>query len=305
MKNNIIYNLLLLLLLMATMSFASCKDDKHEMVYKSLKINSTRLFLVIGEQGTVEINSGNGYYRAQSSDANVATATVSGETVTVTTVGYGKATITVTDRIILETATFEVTVQPKSYLTCPDNRHPHPINLGLPSGTLWACCNVYASSPEDYGGYFAWGETLVNRSYSWSGYTLKDEKGYYIDIGSDIAGTQYDVAHVRWGDFWVMPSREQIDELRMNCTYTWTTKNGINGGQFTGPNGSTIFLPAAGNRWDGMPKWGISLFEDGDSGFYWSSSNSDGVCGFTFYRDGVIIYYDDRCKGYQVRPVSR
>jgi hypothetical protein len=307
MKNNIINNLLLLLLLMATMSFASCKDDKHEMVYKSLKINSTRLFLVIGKQGTVKINSGNGYYRAQSSDANVATATVSGDTVTVTTVGYGKATITVTDRIILETATFEVTVQPKSYLTCPDNRHPHPINLGLPSGTLWACRNVYASSPEDYGGYFAWGETETKWEYSWSEYTLRNNSTF-TDIGSDIAGTQYDAAHVRWGGFWVMPSKEQQDELRMNCTYTWTIKNGISGGQFTGPNGGTIFLPAAGFRCNDEPKAGDHFYV-GYQGIYWSSTqipwNEYRAFGFNFNESGQYSNDEVRYIGLPVRPVSR
>jgi hypothetical protein len=167
---------------------------------------------------------------------------------------------------------------------------------------------VYASSPEDYGGYFAWGETLVNRSYSWSGYTLKDEKGYYIDIGSDIAGTQYDAAHVRWGGFWVMPSKEQQDELRMNCTYTWTIKNGISGGQFTGPNGGTIFLPAAGFRCNDEPKAGDHFYV-GYQGIYWSSTqipwNEYRAFGFNFNESGQYSNDEVRYIGLPVRPVSR
>lgn len=155
-----------------------------------------------------------------------------------------------------------------AHLTCPDNHHPHMIDLGLPSGTKWACCNVEANKPEDYGGYYAWGETEEKDSYDWSTYIHCDgTKETCHNLGSDIAGTQYDVAHVKWGGSWVMPSKEQQDELRNNCTLEWTTVNGVNGRKFTSKiNGGSIFLPAAGGRWYS------ELNYAGRYGNYWSST---------------------------------
>ena len=136
-----------------------------------------------------------------------------------------------------------------AYLTCPDNNHPHLIDLGLPSGTKWACCNVGANKPEAYGDYYAWGETETKSTYDWSSYIHCDgSQSTCHNIGSDIAGTQYDVAHVQWGGSWVMPSQSQIKELVENCTHEWTTLNGVNGRNFTGTNGGTIFLPALQSR---------------------------------------------------------
>ena len=120
--------------------------------------------------------------------------------------------------------------EPPSHLTCPNDKHPHMIDLGLPSGTKWACCNVGATKPEGYGGYYAWGETEeksifndVTYIYSIGDDTNGD--GWYEDyhskegtygqwqqLGDDIAGTEYDVAHVKWGSPWRMPSFDQINE---------------------------------------------------------------------------------------------
>lgn len=152
-----------------------------------------------------------------------------------------------------------------SVLTCPDDHHPHAIDLGLPSGTKWACCNVGASSPEQYGGYYAWGETSEKSYYDWDTYAYLNDNTGCINIGTDIAGTQYDVAHVRMGGSWRMPSHEQQIELINNCNRTWTNPNGVNGILVTGPSGGQIFLPAAGLRWNDDHKY-IS------DGFYWSSS---------------------------------
>ncbi len=157
----------------------------------------------------------------------------------------------------------------QSYLICPDDHHPHMIDLGLPSGTKWACCNVDTDHPENqsptnYGGYYAWGETETKSNYSKSAYQYY-KNGDYQSIGFDIAGTDYDVAHVKWGGSWVMPSKEQQVELTNNCTHTWTTQNGVSGWLFTGTNGCSIFLPAAGVR-------RISDLQDaGSCGYYWSS----------------------------------
>ena len=186
---------------------------------------------------------------------------------------------------------------------CPDNHHPHMIDLGLPSGTKWACCNVGASKPEDYGGYFAWGETENKTIYDWNTYIhcVGTEETCH-NIGSDIAGTKNDVVHVKWAGSWVMPSLDQIEELLDNCTYKWTTVNGVKGGKFTSKNnGFSIFLPAAGYRWN------IGLYSVGSDGCCWSStqypSSSNYSYDFCFGSDKAYKSYDYRNLGRTVRPV--
>lgn len=196
---------------------------------------------------------------------------------------------------------------------CPDSNHPHMIDLGLPSGTLWACCNVGASKPEEYGGYYAWGETKTKSVYNWYTYSYwHDSDGDdYVDnneltnIGSDIAGTSYDAATANWGAPWRMPTKAQIQELLDNTTSGWTTQNGVYGRKFTGSNGGTVFLPAAGHRWD------EGLDGEGSGGLYWSSSlvESYPYCAYylNFYSGGAGWYYgyyglDD---GHSVRPVRK
>ena len=190
------------------------------------------------------------------------------------------------------------------YLTCPDDNHPHMIDLGLPSGTLWACCNVGATTPEGYGGYYAWGETEEKDYYDWETYIHCDgDWDTCHDLGDDIAGTQYDVAHVKWGGSWVMPSLDQIKELLNNSTSKWVTENGVNGRRFTGSNGGSIFLPAAGGRWYDDPD------DAGFSGVYWSSTqnpwNSGGAYFLFFYSDNAYWDFIELYYGSTVRPVSR
>ena len=195
--------------------------------------------------------------------------------------------------------------EPESYLTCPDGNHPHMIDLGLPSGTKWACCNVGADKPEFYGGYYAWGETEEKSYYYWETYIHCDGSfSTCHDLGSDIAGTQYDVAHVKWGGSWVMPSSDQQVELIKNCNYEWTTVNGVNGEKFTSKNnGGSIFLPAAGDRVNS------GLIGAGSSGYYWSStqypSNTIGAYHLRFYSSGTSTDINDRHNGRSVRPVVR
>ena len=199
--------------------------------------------------------------------------------------------------------------EPKDYevshsLTyCPDDHHPHLIDLGLPSGTKWACCNVGATIPEGYGGYYAWGETQEKSVYNWDTYQYGSSWTNCQDIGSDIADTSYDVAHVQWGGSWVMPSLDQIEELLNNCTYEWTTLNGVKGGLFTGSSGGSIFLPAAGDRWYG------DLQSVGWSGSYWSSSqyysNSSYAYGLDIDSGSTSNNSRNRFDGRTVRPVCR
>ena len=191
------------------------------------------------------------------------------------------------------------------HLTCPDSHHPHLIDLGLPSGTLWSCCNVGANTPEAYGGYYAWGETEGKLKYNWSNYIHSDGKqGTSHNLGSDIAGTKYDVAHIRWGRDWRMPTREQRDELVDNCTFEWTTINGIYGGKFTSKtNGGSIFLPAAGMGWGDEFKFASSR------GYYWTStintSDSDFASYLYFDSNGATLNGGHRYAGRCIRPVVK
>ena len=182
--------------------------------------------------------------------------------------------------------------------------HPQAVDLGLPSGTKWASCNVGATKPEEYGGYYAWGETETKTTYDWSTYKHCDGSSSTChDLGSDIAGTKYDVAHVKWGGSWMMPSEEQQDELINNCTYEWTTVNGVEGGKFTGTNGGSIFFPSAGDRSDS------GFYNVGSNGYYWSStqdpSGADDAYGLNFYSGGSYSGSYGRYNGFTVRPVSR
>ena len=119
------------------------------------------------------------------------------------------------------------------------------IDLGLPSGTKWACCNVGATTPEANGNYYAWGETQPKGNYSDRTYQYYQDKTW-VNIGSDIAGTYYDAATASWGAPWRMPTEDQCEELKNECSIVWTTYNGVYGRMFIGPNDSTVFLPAVG-----------------------------------------------------------
>lgn len=186
------------------------------------------------------------------------------------------------------------------------------VDLGLPSGTLWATCNVGANSPEEYGDYFAWGETQPKTTYDWSTYKYGDYEltkycndsyyGYngYTD-NLTVLQPGDDAATANWGNGWCMPTYGQWEELYQNTTHTWTTQNGVNGRLFTATNGNSLFLPAAGYRWDD------ELYNVGSYGGYWSSTLYTGrpVRAWTFYFNSD--YYDmghsDRFYGSSVRAV--
>ena len=186
---------------------------------------------------------------------------------------------------------------------CPDNNHPHMIDLGLPSGTKWACCNVGANSPDQYGDYYAWGETEVKESYTWETYIhAEGEWGTCHDIGTDIAGTDYDIAHVKWQESWQMPNLEQVKELLENCTKVWETIGSVNGYTFTGTNGNTIFVPAASFIYD------TSIINESKDGRYWTSTlstNPNQSYYMSFDAGGTAWEnYDNRPLGCTVRPVT-
>ena len=179
--------------------------------------------------------------------------------------------------ILLSLMTFATSMaQDDVVLSCPDDNHPHAIDLGLPSGTKWACCNVGATKLEGYGGYYAWGETEEKDDYTFETYIHCDSTyDTCHNLGNDIAGTQYDVAHIKWSGYWVMPSYDQIKELTEKCTRERVTVNYINCIKFTSSiNGNSIFLPASGIRSFDESLNNEGLQYVGISGFYWSSTQS-------------------------------
>ena len=192
------------------------------------------------------------------------------------------------------------------------NGHEY-VDLGLPSGIKWATYNVGATKPEDYGGYYAWGETEEKNDYSWSTYKWcndsYDRQTKYCTSSSygtvdnkTTLDPEDDVAHVKWGGTWRMPTKAEQDELCNNCTWIWATQNGVNGYKVTGPNGNSIFLPAAGYR------DGTDLNYSGSYGYYWSSSLYEGdssynACILYFGSSGYDWSSYSRYYGHSVRPV--
>ena len=213
------------------------------------------------------------------------------------------------------------------------------VDLGLPSGTLWANMNIGATSVQDNGLYFAWGEpvgysgdTSDGRLFDWAHYKWMTEgqsswkyinKYQTADGTTDACWYKYnwdaleyefigdgltelqpedDAAHVYWGGDWRMPTLDDIKELLYNTTYEWITVGAVSGGKFTSKiNGKTIFLPAAGRRWDG------ELSNAGFNGFYWSStlhaSYPYSAYYLGFYSGGANWYGNYRFGGHTVRPV--
>ena len=155
---------------------------------------------------------------------------------------------------------------PKTATTGTLNGHEW-VDLGLPSGTLWATCNVDANKSEDYGGYFSWDEG--NKSVA------------------------------NWGDCWCMPSKEQWEELMENTKSTWITKNSVNGRLFTADNGNSLFLPAAGLS--------NIFNDSGFCGYYWSGSldtdSTNDAWSLLFVSDFCDMYVSSCYYGRSVRPV--
>lgn len=188
-----------------------------------------------------------------------------------------------------------------SFTTIDEITPGQEVDLGL--SVKWAGWNVGATSPEQYGGYYAWGETEEKSDYSQGTYKYYDiQTGEYINIGDNISGTQYDVATVKWGDGWRMPTKEEIAELNDECRFEGYTYKGVAGVKVTGSNGNTIFLPAAGDR------DGTSIYNAGDYGYFWSGSLNESS---SYYAWGLYVNSDgnhdvgsgNRSYGLSVRPV--
>ena len=164
------------------------------------------------------------------------------------------------------------------------NGHDY-VDLGLPSGTLWAACNVGAVVPEDVGDYFAWGETFPKELYDWKSYKYGDYRNEHFEMTKYCSKSDWglngfiddltvledadDAAQANWGADWRMPTKEELEELYQLTTWKWITVNGVEGRLLTGPNGNSIFMPATGFYLDGeviCPGLGI----------YWSNTLHSG-----------------------------
>ena len=207
------------------------------------------------------------------------------------------------------------------------NEQPTPqpesdwVDLGLPSGLLWAKCNLGASSPEEYGDYYAWGEVTTKEVYdaqTYSYYTMEDDgvtiatlskynvNGRYGIVDSlTVLQPEDDAATVALGSGARIPTHEEWEELCQNCTRESVSQNGVKGNRFTGTNGNSIFLPAAGQY------YGSELHGAGDecNGKYWSSSlwtdNSACAWKFEFYYNNGGIDATYRIYGRSIRPVRQ
>lgn len=202
---------------------------------------------------------------------------------------------------------------PSGSITSSNGQRHDYVDMGLPSGTLWATCNVGASNPWNYGDYVSWGETSPKSNY-YTNYKYEDTKYLYHLDGFDLAGLPKgyhdllrelepsdDAAYVKWGNRWRTPSVEQFIELKKYCKTVWVVVNGVKGRAFTGPNGNTIFLPATGLY------YGTQLGYEGEEGFYWSRrmDSRDEYTAFCLHFDetGAICDTNYRVRGQCVRPV--
>ena len=232
-----------------------------------------------------------------------------------------KSSLTLTKAVISEDVVFSLPSSDKSYIALPyvvaDDKYYYGeddrwVDLGLPSGILWAKYNVGATSPEEYGGYYAWGETEEKDSYTEDNYKYchllgYDEWGFpyykWHDIGNSISGSKYDVASKKWSSGARMPTRNEALELITKCTFKSHILEGISGNLVIGPNGNSIFLPFSGVR------EGNVLDENGYHGYIWTSSiySSNHAGAYFLGYSSAYGSVDDeaiRSCGLPIRPVK-
>ena len=189
------------------------------------------------------------------------------------------------------------------------------VELGLPSGTKWAACNVGAKRPEEFGDYYAWGETETKSTYNRNTYRhcdlsynkltkyCNDSVYGYEGLVDNITILEPldDAATANWGPAWRMPTLVEFKELYDNCTMVWSSRNGVNGWLFTGPNGNSVFFPAAGYRFDS------ATLNEGIIGYYFTSTlfNEYPFSAWYFYFNSSSYDIGNSYRGYgqSIRPV--
>ena len=270
-----------------------------------VSLDRTSLSMTVGDTQTLTAtvapsNATNKSVTWSSSNTSIATVSSSG---VVTAKAAGAATVTVSTNDGGKTALCAITVSQPG---------PEAVDLGL--SVKWASCNVGASSPEEYGNYYAWGEIETKNDYDWKTYkwcngslstlTKYNTKSYRGTVDNKTQlDLSDDAARANWGEKWRMPTMAEQDELRTKCTWIWTTQNGVNGYLVTSKkNGNSVFLPAAGYR------DGTTLYDAGSGGYYWSSALLTGdpcsACNVGFGSSFVYMNYYARNYGQSVRPVT-
>lgn len=270
----------------------------------SIKLNKTSLELHLHDTealiATIEPDNTTDSIVWESSDEGVATV----EGGVVTAVGAGEATITANAGN--QKAECKVTV---SAIVVPE-----AIDLGL--SVKWASFNLGSSKPEEYGNYYAWGETEPKDNYSWSTYKFGNSssgplskystlESYGTVDNKTVLEPEDDAAHVKLGGRWRIPTKDEWTALCEQCNWTWTTQNGVDGHLVTAANGNSIFLPAAGLRDES------NLYNTGSIGYYWSSClfTDDPIWAwYVFFFEGDVYWYywyiDHRYIGFSIRPVT-
>ena len=190
-------------------------------------------------------------------------------------------------------------------IPCGQEPHTHAVDLGL--SVKWACCNIGANSPEDYGNYYAWGELKTKESCEWHNYKWHDNDTggmtkYNDEDGMKELTAEDDAAHVELGEGWRMPTPAEMQELKERCKWEWVTVNGVPGYKVSG-NGNSIFLPAAGSQY-------VDKFtSQGTQGCYLSSTLYSKDCGLAVclgftQKHRCYTINSERCDGHTIRPVK-
>lgn len=279
---------------------ASCMITVKPISVTGVSLNQTNLTMIVGDTQTLSatVIPSNATDKSVSwTSSNTAVATVSSSGV-VSAKATGNATITVTttDGGNTSSCSIKVVEYNRDY-----------VDLGLPSGLKWATCNIGATSPEQGGNKYAWGEIETKSIYWWSTYKWCNFNSsnnsvsltkYYNSSSSKLENAD-DVAYIKLGWKWRMPTNADWTELQLCCTWTWTTQNGVYGELVTGPNGNSIFLPSAG-----LDRYGDYGYA---GGYYWSSSLSinsiEKAWSLSFYSSNISRGVAVRYSGFSIRPV--
>ncbi|MCR5040276.1 MAG: fibrobacter succinogenes major paralogous domain-containing protein [Bacteroidales bacterium] len=305
---------------MATKLFSTCEELK--VVISKITVNSTSVMVVcnvISDGGVTMMERGvcwNTSYNSTVNDSHASSGTGTGS-YTVNMTGLTTGTKYYVRAYVINSHGTSYGNEVSFTTNGSVGGHAY-VDLGLPSGTLWATCNIGASRPEDYGNYYTWGETQTKDTYNLS--------NYQYCMGSSNTITKYcsnssygyngftdnlttllpedDAATVKWGSDWRMPTREEWEELLNNTYHPGATQNGVYGRLFTGTNGNSIFLPTAGDR-------DSEFYSSGSYGHYWSRSLYTDMPIEAYYL--IFDYRGYLCKmvdgarycGFTVRPVRQ
>ena len=293
------------LLLTCLLLIASCAKEPQPIKVTGITLNTTSLSLV--EDETADLVA-----TISPKDADNRTVIWSSSNGSVAGVNNGKVTALKAGSTTITAKSDDGGFTASCSVTVSQSDGHEAVDLGL--SVKWATCNVGASTPEGYGDHFAWGETSPKSEYTWSTYiwcdgsssvmTKYNTSSYYgtIDHKTQLDLSD-DAARANWGGKWRMPTKAEQDELQTDCTWTWTTQNGINGHRVTSKkNGSSIFLPAAGIC------FGTAFTKTDSLGHYWSSTLEPGYSESAYFvcfgSDYLARHIGSRSLGLSVRPVT-